>query len=489
MSLDSKEKTLGNALVSVGIDIGTTTSHLVVTKLTFANASLVNAAPNLAITNREIIYESEVLLTPLTATGEIAAKQTAELIERAYQTIGLNKSDIDTGALIITGQSARARNAEAVSAHLAELAGSFVVESAGPHLESALAARGSQAVDYSQKTGLTILNIDIGGGTSNYALVVEGTIIETACLNVGGRMLQFDWAKKTISAISDSAQLVITSNPHFSELLVGNTIETGLVSQFAQELAKTILLTAKAVTTYPELMLTSALSNSQGQIQIDEIWLSGGVASAFTEEDLTKFSDLGVFLAKALAAELTKQNTAYKIAPRAIRATVIGAGLHTIQLSGSTIGFSAENLPLRNLKLIKVDATTRSSVATQINQQMQQREHRWQQFPVALVLTGIKKEMLSFTFLKDLAAELAQVFVTSKACEPFVLVAEVDLAMALSLILKGMLIDKRIITVDGINVAEGDYIDIGRPVSTSADPNTQSLPIVVKTLLFYKSEK
>jgi ethanolamine utilization protein EutA len=92
MSLDSKEKTLGNALVSVGIDIGTTTSHLVVTKLTFANASLVNAAPNLAITNREIIYESEVMLTPLTATGEIAAKQTAELIERAYQTMVSTKT-------------------------------------------------------------------------------------------------------------------------------------------------------------------------------------------------------------------------------------------------------------------------------------------------------------------------------------------------------------------------------------------------------------
>jgi ethanolamine utilization protein EutA len=301
--------------------------------------------------------------------------------------------------------------------------------------------------------------------------------------------LQFDWANKTISAISASAQLVITSNPHFSELFVGSAIETGLVSQFAQELAKTILLTAKATTNYPELMLTSALSNSQPQIKIDEIWLSGGVASAFAEEELTKFSDLGVFLAKALAAELSKQNTVYKIAPRAIRATVIGAGLHTIQLSGSTIGFSAENLPLRNLKLIKVDATSNNSVATQINQQMQQREHLWQQFPVALVLTGIKKEMLSFTFLKDLATELAQIFVTSNACEPLVLVAEVDLAMALNLILKGMLKDKRIITVDGINVAEGDYIDIGKPVSTSADPNTQSLPIVVKTLLFYKSEK
>lgn len=489
---------MSNALISVGIDIGTTTSHLVVTKLTFANASLVNAAPNLAITNREIIFESDVFLTPLTATGEIAAKQTAELIEKAYQTIGLKKSDIDTGALIITGQSARARNAEEVSAHLAELAGDFVVESAGPHLESALAARGSQAVDYSQKTGLTILNIDIGGGTSNYALVVDGTIVETACLNVGGRMLQLDWAKKTISAVSDSALVVIEGNHQLSQLAsqfeVGAPIETGLLSQLAQEVAKTIWLAAVGRAPYSELMLTKALTNSPTQSlqslqRVDEIWLSGGVASAFGEEDLSKFSDLGVFIAQALTEELSKQSITYKIAPRAIRATVIGAGLHTLQLSGSTIGFSVENLPLRNLKLIKVDATKSGSMATQIEQQMQQREHHWQQSPVALVLTGIKGEMLSFTFLKDLAVELSQIFLDASACEPFVLVSEVDLAMALNLILKGQLPDKRIITVDGINVAAGDYIDIGRPVSTSADPNTQSLPIVVKTLLFYKSDK
>lgn len=486
---------MSNALISVGIDIGTTTSHLVVTKLTFANASLVNAAPNLAITNREIIFESDVFLTPLTATGEIAAKQTAELIEKAYQTIGLKKSDIDTGALIITGQSARARNAEAVSAHLAELAGDFVVESAGPHLESALAARGSQAVDYSQKTGLSILNIDIGGGTSNYALVTDGTIIDTACLNVGGRMLQLDWATNTISAVSDSALVVIKDNhqlsQHASRLKAGAPIETGLLRQLAQEVAQTILLAAVGRTPYLELMLTNALTNSPTQSlqEVDEIWLSGGVASAFGEEDLSKFNDLGVFIAQALTEELSRQSITYKIAPRAIRATVIGAGLHTLQLSGSTIGFSLENLPLRNLKLIKVDATKSNSMATQIEQQMQQREHHWQQSPVALVLTGIKGEMLSFTFLKDLAVELSQIFLDASACEPFVLVSEADLAMALNLILKGQLPDKRIITVDGINVAAGDYIDIGRPVSTSADPNTQSLPIVVKTLLFYKSDK
>lgn len=481
---------MSNALISVGIDIGTTTSHLVVTKLTFANSSLVNAAPNLAITKREVIFESPVYLTPLTASGEIAAKQTAELIAKAYDTIGLNKNDIDTGALIITGQSARARNAEEVSAHLAELAGGFVVESAGPHLESALAARGSQAVDYSCRTAQTILNIDIGGGTSNYALIVSGKIVETACLNIGGRMLQFDWCQNTITAVNPSAKIVI-HDLQLNQLEAGQTIEIDTLRQLARRLAHAILATATAVagvSSYPELMLTNALTNSQPAI--DEIWLSGGVASVIDEDDLTKFGDLGVFLGQALRQELLAQAIPFKVAPRAIRATVIGAGLHTLQLSGSTIGFASENLPLRNLKLIKIDASKNGTISQQINSQLQQREHEWTRAPVAIVLTGISSAMLSFTFLKQLAIEITQSFVSAKATDPLVLVSEVDLAMALNLILKGLLTtDIRIITVDGINVAEGDYIDIGRPVSASADPNTQSLPIVVKTLLFYKSDK
>lgn len=484
---------MSNALISVGIDIGTTTSHLVVTKLTFANSSLVNAAPSLAITRREVIFESPVFLTPLTATGEIAAKQTADLIAQAYDTIGLNKSDIDTGALIITGQSARARNAEEVSAHLAGLAGGFVVESAGPHLESALAARGSQAVDYSQRTCQTILNIDIGGGTSNYALVVNGKIVETACLNIGGRMLQFDWCQNTISEVSPSAKIVI-DDLQLTQLKPGQAIEIATLHQLSKQLAQTILASATAVTdltgasTYPELMLTNALTNSHSAI--DEIWLSGGVASVMAEDDLTKYCDLGVFLGQALRQVLQAQPIPFKVAPRAIRATVIGAGLHTLQLSGSTIGFASENLPLRNLKLIKIDASKRGTISEQIESQLQQREHEWSRAPVAIVLTGVSAAMLSFTFLKQLAIEIAQSFVSASAIDPLVLVSEVDLAMALNLILKGLLTtDIRIITVDGINVAEGDYIDIGRPVSASADPNTQSLPIVVKTLLFYKSDK
>jgi len=151
----------GDEIISVGIDIGTTTTHLIITKLSFANSQLVNAAPSLAINKREILHESEIYFTPLNKDGEIDAEKTAEIIKKAYLEAGIEPGEVQTGALIITGQSARARNAEAVISNLAALAGDFVIESAGPHLESVLAARGSSAVEYSKQSGQTILNIDI----------------------------------------------------------------------------------------------------------------------------------------------------------------------------------------------------------------------------------------------------------------------------------------------------------------------------------------
>ncbi len=481
---DLPAQTNTDQIISVGIDIGTTTTHLIVSKLSFANVSLVNAAPNLAISNREILHESAIYATPLTEAGEIEAQLVTQIIAQAYSEAGLQSSTIQTGALIITGQSARARNAEAVSASLAALAGHFVTESAGPHLESILAARGSLAVDYSQQCGKTILNIDIGGGTSNFALIKAGKIIDTACLNVGGRMVQLHPQSKTIKAISESAALLS------DDKLKGNEhTDFSMIENLAKHSAQLILaVAAGAEIALPQLMLTDNLH----VVEFDEIWLSGGVASVFDETNLHRYDDMGVYLARALKEELTTRQIRFQISPRAIRATVIGAGLHTLQLSGSTIGFDQNllaSLPLRNLKTIKLPILPNNTdcLENTINHQLKQREHDWSKEAVALVLSGITRDMLSFQFLTQLSAQLSQSFLSHKAREPLVIVSDADLAMALRLLLQGQLPDKRIITVDGINADEGDYIDIGTPVSSSSDPNTQSLPIVVKTLIFYKS--
>jgi len=91
--------------------------------------------------------------------------------------------------------------------------------------------------------------------------------------------------------------------------------------------------------------------------------------------------------------------------------------------------------------------------------------------------------------MKNLAGELSQAFTLMKGCEPFVVTAEQDIAMALGQLLKRLLPDKRIITVDGITTGDGDYLDIGRPVHSNSlsDQYTAALPVVVKTLIFYKN--
>jgi len=53
------------ALLSVGIDIGTTTTHLVFSRLYVVNLAGGSSVANFEIISREIIYESRIYFTPL----------------------------------------------------------------------------------------------------------------------------------------------------------------------------------------------------------------------------------------------------------------------------------------------------------------------------------------------------------------------------------------------------------------------------------------
>ena len=61
MSLGEKN----NKILSVGIDIGTTTTSMILSKLAVENTAMVYMAPNVELTSKEIIYRSPVYLTPL----------------------------------------------------------------------------------------------------------------------------------------------------------------------------------------------------------------------------------------------------------------------------------------------------------------------------------------------------------------------------------------------------------------------------------------
>ena len=183
---------MAESLLSLGLDVGTTSTQMVLSRLTVENKASPFAVPTLEIVDRKVIYRSRVHFTPLIRDTLVDGEALKELLRQEYRAAGIRPEQVDTGALIITGETSRKENAAAAARALAEFAGEFVVTTAGPDLESILAAKGAGAVELSMETSKPVLHMDIGGGTSNLALIRQGVVERTGCLNVGGRLIKLD---------------------------------------------------------------------------------------------------------------------------------------------------------------------------------------------------------------------------------------------------------------------------------------------------------
>lgn len=187
-------------LLSVGIDIGTTTTQVIFSRLELVNRAAVSQVPRYEFIKRDISWQSPVFFTPVDKQGGLKEAELKALILAQYQAAGIAPESVDSGAIIITGESAKTRNARPAVMTLSQSLGDFVVASAGPHLESVIAGHGAGAQSLSEQRMCRVLNIDIGGGTSNYALFDAGKVSGTACLNVGGRLLETDAQGRVVYA-------------------------------------------------------------------------------------------------------------------------------------------------------------------------------------------------------------------------------------------------------------------------------------------------
>lgn len=176
-------------LRSAGIDIGSSTSHLVFSDLVLTRQGRALSS-RYHVTHREVRFRSRVVLTPYASPHEIDTAGVARFVGEAYEAAGVGRSEIDTGAVIITGEAALKENAAPLLQLFAQDAGRFVCATAGPHLESLLAAHGSGAAALSHDAGHpVVLNVDIGGGTTKFAVCRGGAVAETAALHLGARLL------------------------------------------------------------------------------------------------------------------------------------------------------------------------------------------------------------------------------------------------------------------------------------------------------------
>ncbi len=195
-------------ITSVGIDVGSSTTEVVFSRLTIDNLAAAWSVPRITIIAKDVWYRSQVHLTPLLAPALIDAPALRALVEAEYRAAGATPHDVRSGAVIITGQTARTDNADEVLRALSALAGDFVVATAGPDLESVMAARGASIDIASVEHQCRIANLDVGGGTTNVAVYERGTLRGTSCLDIGARLVRVDAGY--ITAVGPSIRLAPT---------------------------------------------------------------------------------------------------------------------------------------------------------------------------------------------------------------------------------------------------------------------------------------
>lgn len=449
---------MARTLLSLGLDIGTTTTQLVVSQLKIENQASPFAVPQMAITQRKVIYESPVFFTPLLSGELVDIPALRQIVTEQYRQAGITREQVDTGAVIITGETSRKENARQVLQGMSDLAGDFVVATAGPHLESVLAAKGAGSPRLSLQEG-PLLHMDIGGGTTNLAFIQDGHIVRTGCLNVGGRLVKFD-PRGAITYLSPVLAGLV-------DWQVGQIPGAKEVEELGLTLARVLEMAAGLE---PVDQLYRRLSTQEAGVPFPpvpkgtKIVFSGGVADCMeTALPSLQYGDLGPVLGQCI--QKTHLWALRVPGAHTIRATVIGAGCYSTQLSGSTVYLHRASLPTKNLPAVVF--TDREQASPDLPQQIAQRIRQQDTLPVLYFPGYFGASYPQVTALAHAIAEGAE--------PPYRVVVATDMAKALGQSLALLKPHTEIICLDSLTLTEGDYLDIGHPVEGS-------VPVVVKTL-------
>ena len=472
-------------LLSVGVDVGTTTTQIVFSRLNLQDVSRPGQIPRINITDRKVIYQSPIVFTPLKDFETIDADRLNEIVRREYGAAGVDPSQVETGAVIITGETAKKKNADEILRALSGLAGEFVVSVAGPNVESLIAGKGAGAAGYSQKNYAVVTNIDIGGGSANSATFRTGNLIGAAAMNYGGRILEVEHATGRVRHIAEPAKRILEDIG--MRLEIGDSPSLDDLRRFTDRMADMTveLIEGTSSPLAQKIYLTPPVGESgKGSV----LMFSGGIGHYYYNPipinsvgDVTIHDDVGPLLAESLRKHAIL-NT-YTIVPpsETVRATVLGASTQTVTLSGSTIWAEREILPLKNVPVIRPALPSTLEPAS-VSRSVSDAVSRWDvnlatdPFAVAIELD----KSLDYQLLTQLASGLKDFADTMPGDRPLVVIIERDYAQALGQTVKGLAPSRALLVIDQVGLSEGDYIDIGTPLMDG-----RVVPLSVKTLIFY----
>ncbi len=471
-------------LLSVGIDVGTATSHLVFSRLTLQRDPQ-SRTNKFEVMKREILFEGPIHLTPLIGETRIDYDLLKDMLLEDYREAGVDPGDVDTGAVIVTGESARRQNADEIVRALAGEGGRFVAATAGPNMESLLAAYGSGAVELSRRQGITVINVDIGGGSSNVAVCSKGRVVDTTAISVGGRLVALDEHGR-IRRIEAPAKTIARHLGH--TLRVGQSIEPTVIGEIVTQLADAlaqVLRGPQIDQLAQQLMLTSPLKENYTP---DLITFSGGVAEYIYGLEKRSFGDIGRQLAEQVAMRVDSLGMSLGEVEQRIRATVIGVGQNTLRVSGSTTYLSeGVRFPFRDLPVVEPLLSERwwkkGSVVEEIGHALKRFDLREASDAFLLSFRGHLPP--SYEILAEFSRGLVRA--VRDHCQdgrPLFLCFQEDIGNSVGNIIRRETdFQGPIISVDELDVREGEYVDIGEPVIGES-----VVPVIVKTLVFAGSD-
>jgi ethanolamine utilization protein EutA len=471
-------------LTTVGIDIGSSTSHLMFARVHLQRLSTALSS-RFVVVERKILWQSPILLTPYRSDYTIDVDELAGFVGGCYAYAGIEREAVDSGAVILTGEALKRRNARAIADLFSEEAGKFVCASAGHHMECQMAAHGSGAVALSRGHNATLLNVDIGGGTTKFALIENGRILATCAIAVGGRLIVEEDVlariEQPVYKIAEAAGI---------ELALGAPLAPSDRRRIAARMARMIMGLIdlrQAGELARSLLVTEPWPAELANRGIDAITFSGGVSEYLYKREARRFGDLGFDLAEELRHALAHRRDLPPVwdPGQGIRATVIGAAQFSVQISGNTILIADPGkLPLQNLPVLTCNfdldgEIAPEAVASAVRGALARADFEEGESPLALSFPwrGDPSHARLHAAASGVCAALPR---TLQENMPLVLLIDGDVGKSLGrIILHEIAPDADVIAIDAVQLKEFDYVDIGSVIEL-----TNVVPIIIKSLLF-----
>jgi len=485
-------------ILSVGIDIGSSTSHLIFSRLTLKReTSFFNMSNRFILVNREILYEGNIIFTPLIDRFNIDIEKVIEFCKKEYERAEITPEMVDTGAVIVTGETAKKENAAEIVKRLSSESGKFVSASAGPNFESTLGIMGSGIVEQSKRTQKNLMNIDLGGGTSNIAIASNGDVLSTSCINVGGRLLGIDKDLK-IWRIDEPTEWIMKELKMSYSL--GDIIPEEDVLKITKEYAKALFEVMRGPATSKVAKLLMMTDDIKILVPIDSYSFSGGVAEMIYDTGVDKesnetsnpYNDIGRYLAEEIKRLIEENNLPLIEPENKIRATVIGAGSFSLSVSGSTCYYDESvELPLENVPVVPINIDSKDLYI----------EDKMNEFKdiISLALKNfslIEGEDVFALYFKDILigssivalAKIIEIALPNSIANNklILIILRGDGGKMLGLTLKkNTSIKNNLFCLDELELEAGDWIDIGAPFQTE---NRKAFPVTIKSLVFNKEK-